>query len=181
MLVVELAAHVIIKHVSSNLMRIGVVSDTHVPGVYRSIPENLWRALEGCDQVIHAGDFDGWETYSLFKKRFPTIAVVGNKDDFRACQEVPESRILEVRGHTLGITHGRGPAAGLPQRVAQRWTGGPVDLIIFGHSHVAGIYDIHGQRLLNPGSATDVLADRCTIALLDVGESIEITFCEIEI
>jgi hypothetical protein len=161
-------------------IRIGVVSDTHVPGVYRSLPDTLWRALEGCDQVIHAGDFDGWETYQQIKSRFPTIAVVGNKDDFRACEEVPESRILTVGGHTIGITHGCGPCAGLPQRVAQRWTGGPVDLLIFGHSHDLGLHEIGGQKLLNPGSATDVLADRCSIALLDVGEIIQISFSDIE-
>lgn len=162
-------------------MRIGVVSDTHVPGVYRSLPDALWKALEGCDQVIHAGDFDGWGTYELFKSKFPTTAVVGNKDDFRACDEVPESRILKVDGFSLGITHGRGPCGGLPQRVAQCWKDGPVDLLIFGHSHQPGIHEINGQRLLNPGSATDVLADRCTIALVDVGETIEIVFHEIEI
>ncbi len=162
-------------------MRIGVLSDTHVPGVYRSLPDSLWRSLEGCDQVIHAGDIDGWSTYELLKSRFPTIAVVGNKDSFRACEEVPESRIFETNGHTFGITHGKGPAAGLPQRVVQRWTGGPVDLLIFGHSHEAGIHEINGQRLLNPGSATDMLAEHCTIALMEVGETIEIVFREIEV
>lgn len=160
--------------------RIGVVSDTHVPGVYRALPDSLWKALDGCDQIIHAGDFDGWETYQLFKSRFPTTAVVGNKDDFRAFEEVPESRVLEIKGHRLGITHGKGPYPGLPQRVVQQWTGGPVELIIFGHSHEPGILEIQGQKLLNPGSATDVLADRCTIALIDVGETIGITFCDLE-
>lgn len=161
-------------------MRIGVLSDTHVPKVYRTLPDNLWRLLDGCDQIIHAGDLDGWDTYELLKSRFPICAVVGNQDSFPACEEVPEKRVLEVNGHTLGITHGCGPSAGIAQRVAKAWTGGPVDLLIFGHSHLPGIHEINGQKMLNPGSATDVLADRRTIALLEIGETIETTFHDLE-
>lgn len=162
-------------------MRIGVLSDTHVPSVYRTIPEGIWRALDGCDAIIHAGDFDGWETYEAFKSRFPTFAVVGNRDTFGRCEEVPMNRVEVLNGFSIGITHGTGPRFNLPQRIRTTWRGPHVDLLIFGHSHEAGICEIDGIRMLNPGSATDVLADRQTIAILDLKEKLEITIQDIQV
>jgi putative phosphoesterase len=155
--------------------RIGVVSDTHVPSIYRTIPDDLWRGLEGCDRVIHAGDFDSWETYEAFKREFPVTAVIGNRDEFRECEEIPNSQVIEAGGFTIGVTHGWGPKKGLPERVYHAWEGGPVDLLVFGHSHLPGIHTIDGLRLLNPGSPTDTIsAERQTFALLEIGDTIEI-------
>lgn len=161
-------------------MRVGVISDTHVPSLYRSIPPGIWRALEGCEIIIHAGDFDGWEAYEEFKSRFPTLGVIGNQDSFRRCDEVPMNRVETLNGYQIGITHGFGPRVNLPQRVLTNWHGPKVDLLIFGHSHEPGIHVIDGTRMLNPGSATDVLADRQTIAILDLKETLEITFQDIQ-
>lgn len=156
-------------------MRIGVVSDTHIPLFAPSVPDRLWKALEGCDHVIHAGDFDHWETYLEFASRFPTVAVIGNRDEFPECEEAPERRILEVGGFRIGITHGCGPPSGAAKRVARNWKEGPVDLLIFGHSHEAGEFDLEGLRMLNPGSPTDTLcSDRRTYAILELDDRIHI-------
>lgn len=129
--------------------------------------------------MIHAGDFDSWETYEEFKKRFPTYGVVGNRDDFGACEEIPERRIVQIGGFAIGVTHGCGAAHGLPERVRNGWTD-EADLVIFGHSHQPGIQVIQGLKLLNPGSPTDVLcAERQTYALIDVGKGLEITIHEL--
>ncbi|NUN97298.1 MAG: metallophosphoesterase family protein [Candidatus Omnitrophica bacterium] len=93
-------------------MRIGVLSDTHVPSVCRVMPDAVWRALDGCETVLHAGDFDSWETYCEFKKRFPVFGVIGNRDSFGVSEEVPERRIVELGSFRIGMTHGSGPRAG---------------------------------------------------------------------
>jgi len=161
-------------------MRIGVVSDTHVPSLYRTIPDELWRVLEGCERVIHAGDFDGWETYETFRQRFPLTAVIGNRDAFEESSQVPTKQVIQVGTFKIGITHGWGPKKGLPERVFQSWEDGPVDLIVFGHSHKPGVHTIDGCRLLNPGSPTDTItAERQTYAILEIGESIEISIHDI--
>ena len=163
-------------------LQIGVVADTHVPSTFARIPENLWREFEGCDRLIHAGDFDSWETYEEFGKRFPTTAVIGNRDTFPACDEVPEWRILEIGGFKIGVTHGFGPPNNLGPRVRSAWSGGPVDLLVYGHSHRAALEEIKGIRLLNPGSPTDTLfAPRQTYAILTLGDTLEIDIRDLSV
>lgn len=145
------------------------------------MPDAVWRALDGCETVLHAGDFDSWETYCEFKKRFPVFGVIGNRDSFGVSEEVPERRIVELGSFRIGMTHGSGPRAGLPARVRAAWSGA-ADLVVFGHSHEVGIHEINGLRLLNPGSATDVCtADRQTLAYLDLEDTIRITIHEISL
>jgi hypothetical protein len=156
-------------------LQVGVVADTHVPSTYAKVPDELWRGLEGCEQVLHAGDFDSWETYEEFKKRFPTAAVIGNRDTFAICEEVPEHRVLDLSGFKIGMIHGFGPPKNLGPRVRQVWPGGPVDLLIYGHSHRPGVEEVDGIRMLNPGSPTDTLcAERQTFAILTLNDSLEI-------
>jgi putative phosphoesterase len=160
-------------------VRIGVISDTHVPSQCHEMPDAVWRALEGCEKVIHAGDFDSWKTYEDFKRRFPTFGVIGNRDDFGPCEEVPERRILELPGLKVGVIHGWGSPAGLAERIRRSWTE-PVDLLIFGHSHLAGLQEVNGVRMLNPGSATDVFfAERQTLAIIELDEQPRIEMIEI--
>jgi putative phosphoesterase len=160
-------------------MKIGVLSDTHVPGIYPLLPAVVWKALEECDRLIHTGDLDEWETYELLKSQYPIDAVAGNCDKFFPCEEVPEEKVIEVGGFRLGMTHGRGPAKGLAPRVLSHWASGAVDLLIFGHSHLPGEYHIEGQRMLNPGSATDLLAERQTLAILHLDEQIQISHIDL--
>ena len=57
------------------MYKIGVISDTH--GLLR--PEVL-KALQGCDAVLHGGDFDNMEIYRALEGIAPFYAVLGNND-----------------------------------------------------------------------------------------------------
>ena len=37
-------------------MTIVVISDTHIPGKAKSLPQILYNEIEKCDHIIHAGD-----------------------------------------------------------------------------------------------------------------------------
>src|SRR3989304_5864479 len=111
-------------------LKIGVVADTHVPSTYVKIPDELWRGLDGCDQLVHAGDFDSWETYQEFKQRFPTAAVLGNRDTFQVCEEVPEWRILEAAGVSVGSVYGYGRPKDRGAGLRKEGRAGPVDLLV---------------------------------------------------
>ena len=162
-------------------MRIGVVADTHVPIFAPKVPEKLWTALEGCDHVIHAGDFHTYEVYREFASRFPLTAVIGNRDEFPESPEVPERQILEVNGFRIGVTHGFGPPRGTEKRVVKFWKDDPPDLLIFGHSHEPGIHKLEGFKLLNPGSPTDKLSnDHPSYAILELKDEILIEIHELK-
>jgi predicted phosphodiesterase len=77
--------------------------------------------------------------------------VLGNNDHGLA-GALPERLEVVLGGVRLAVVHDAGPRAGRERR-AHRWFP-DAQVVVFGHSHepldAAGV---HGQRLLNPGSA----------------------------
>ena len=37
-------------------MRLGLISDTHIPEVTKELPPQIAKALQGVDLILHAGD-----------------------------------------------------------------------------------------------------------------------------
>jgi len=63
-------------------MKVGVVSDTHLPRFGDQLPAGLLRGLgaEGVERILHLGDFTGPEIPRLFETVAPLEAVAGNND-----------------------------------------------------------------------------------------------------
>jgi putative phosphoesterase len=136
-------------------MRLLITADTHIPARARDLPDELWRAVEAADLVIHAGDWiDVRLLDALTGRAAVLLGVYGNNDGPALRARLPEVAWLTVLGVRLAVVHETGPAARREERCAARFPG--VDVLVFGHSHipwdsVAG----NGMRLLNPGSPTD--------------------------
>ncbi|MFI9403266.1 metallophosphoesterase family protein [Nocardia sp. NPDC052316] len=136
-------------------MRLLIMSDTHVPKRARDLPEQLWRAVEVADVVVHAGD---WVEVALLdrlearSKRL--IGVYGNNDGPLLRARLPEVARAELAGVRLAVVHETGAAKGREQRCARDFP--DTDVLVFGHSHIPWdtVAD-NGLRLLNPGSPTD--------------------------
>ncbi|HUP00481.1 MAG TPA: metallophosphoesterase family protein, partial [Gemmatimonadota bacterium] len=71
-------------------MRIGIVSDTHD----RILPD-LFRALAGVDEILHAGDICTAEALAEIEVIAPVTAVHGNMDERALFERLPEERRLE--------------------------------------------------------------------------------------
>ncbi|MEV4744299.1 metallophosphoesterase [Streptomyces sp. NPDC049555] len=136
-------------------MRLVLTSDTHVPRRARALPEELLRAVDDADVVVHAGDWTDTATLDLLASRAAQlVAVHGNNDGPELQARLPEVAHATVGGLRLAVVHDTGPARGREERCAQRFPG--TDLLVFGHSHIP--WDTTGPgglRLLNPGSPTD--------------------------
>jgi len=132
-------------------MKIGVLSDTHVPTRASCLPKEVKQALHHVDLILHAGDFVSIEMYEQLQQLAPVEAVAGNMDRPEITRVLPSQREIEVTGKTIGITHGWGGPWDLPQRVCSRFRP-DIDCIVFGHSHTP-YYRKEGRTLLfNPGS-----------------------------
>jgi uncharacterized protein len=130
-----------------------VLADTHVrDGSARDLSPAVWRAIDGADAVLHAGDVVGHELLDRLTARAPTYAVLGNNDHVLAGR-LPDRRRLEFEGVTIGMVHDSGARAGRGARLG-RWFPG-ADLVVFGHSHDPCDAEEAGVRLFNPGSALD--------------------------
>jgi len=134
-------------------MRIGVISDTHIPIRAKEIPAEILEAFKKVDLILHAGDLEELTVLEVLDSIAPTIAVQGNMDDYKVKRTLPKKKIIEVDDFKIGLTHGYGSPKGLVERVKAEFKS--VDCIVFGHSHNPYNQEEDGILLFNPGSPTD--------------------------
>lgn len=122
-------------------MKIGLISDTH--GLLR--PQAL-AALQGCEQLIHAGDIGKPEILEALRAIAPLTVVRGNNDqDDSWASDVPFSARLDVEGMSIYVTH---ILADVPKPLPDG-----IQVVVIGHSHKPLIQQIDGVMYINPGSA----------------------------
>ncbi|HUP01574.1 MAG TPA: metallophosphoesterase family protein [Gemmatimonadota bacterium] len=129
-------------------MRIGIVSDTHD----RILPE-LFRALAGVDEILHAGDVCTAEALAEIEVIAPVTAVHGNMDERALFERLPEERRLERGGFTIALLHGHRARRGRLEDFVTRYRDSSPDLVVFGHSHEPLSEAVQGTRYFNPGTA----------------------------
>ncbi len=122
-------------------MRIGLISDTH--GLLR--PDAL-AALQGCAQIIHAGDIGKPQVLDGLRAIAPLQAIRGNIDTADWALELPERLDLRIGSLTLHVLHD------LKQLDIDPLAAG-VDVVIAGHSHKPKVERRNGVLYINPGSA----------------------------
>ncbi len=145
-------------------MKLGVISDTHAR-FFAELPENLVIALSAVDLIIHAGDIITMDVVRGLETLAPVKGVCGNMDYPEVRVALPEQQVVDIEGKKIGIVHGRGGAATLELTVLNLFRG--VDVIVFGHSHIAVNKVVNGVLLFNPGSARD------SYGTLEISKNIE--------
>ena len=132
-----------------------IVADTHVPKRARDLPDELWRAVDAADVVVHAGDWvDETLLDRLEDRSRQLVAVHGNNDGPALRARLPLVARADVGGLRLGVVHETGDAKGRERRCDEEY--GDLDVLVFGHSHIPwDTVTPGGLRLLNPGSPTD--------------------------
>jgi len=141
--------------VSGMPARLVLTADTHLPRRARTLPDELWRAVDAADLVVHAGDWVAAGLLDELEARSARLlAVHGNNDGPELGRRLPEVARATVEGVRVAVVHETGDAKGREARCERTYP--DVDLLVFGHSHIP--WDTttpRGLRLLNPGSPTD--------------------------
>lgn len=135
--------------------RLLLISDTHVPQRAKQLPDELWRAVDDADLVLHAGDWVNLALHDELTRRARSLlGVYGNNDGQELRAVLPEICRETVEGIRFAMIHETGAATG---REARADTAFPdADVLVFGHSHIPwDTVSPRGMRLLNPGSPTD--------------------------
>ncbi|MCK5451256.1 MAG: metallophosphoesterase [Candidatus Omnitrophica bacterium] len=149
-------------------MKIGVISDTHIPITAATLPCKACDYFKNCDLIVHAGDIVDESVVKKLETLAETKAVAGNMDSCVLKNKLPEKILFEVEGKKIGVIHGTGPKVKIKERVRKAFKCKP-DVIIFGHSHVPLNEEDGGILFFNPGSATDSLcACRCTFGIIEI-------------
>lgn len=158
----------------NSYVKIGVISDTHIPTRADHLPEVIFQHFKGVDLILHAGDLEDIMVLYDLEDIAPVKAVVGNMDPYELGEELPAKRSVKVGGVNIGLIHGWGDPKGLPQRVLEAFSGENVSCIVFGHSHQPFNQEVQGILLFNPGSPTDrVFAPYNSIGILHIGKEIK--------
>ena len=162
-------------------MRIGLLSDTHVPQAASKLPVGVERAFDGVELILHAGDIFDSSALDQLERIAPVLAARGDGDNglVLADSRVKWKHILRLHGQTIWLIH----EVLYPYPVALWKTGRTLaggvkdipDVVVFGHDHCT-IMERHGGILLvNPGSPTflNYRTGLGTVGLLEVnsGES----------
>ena len=117
-------------------MRIGILSDTH--GLLR---DEVVKALDGVDHIIHAGDIDRKEVIDSLVSMTPVTVVRGNADKDWA-EHIPMTASIDLSGKRFYVIHNKA-------KIDSDLSG--YDVIVYGHSHKYSYTEKDGQIWFNPG------------------------------
>lgn len=136
-------------------MKLGIVSDTHMPPRGQKLPAALVEGLQGVDLILHAGDWTAPAVADMLEAIAPVDGVMGNNDGEEIFRRFGRKKILDIAGFRIGMIHGDGYGKTTEERARNAFLTDPVDAVIFGHSHTPFHQVEEGVLLFNPGSPTD--------------------------
>ena len=119
-------------------MKIGLVSDTHLPRFGKALPLALVQGLtaQRVELILHMGDFTMPAVADLFGAIAPFDAVAGNNDPDEIGRRFGRRKILDLAGARIGMVHADGTRKTTLDRALEAFADDAVDVILFGHSHV---------------------------------------------
>jgi putative phosphoesterase len=171
-------------------MKIGVISDTHSPSAGPEPPEQVLKAFEGVDLILHAGHANVASCLEWLGRIAPVRATESwLEGSGEGLTRNGGRAVIEAAGHTIGMVHElilrRLGDDVLPGSIARSFPAGaslsealtaifeqPVDIVVFGYTHEAMIETHDGVLLVNPGSPSLVRQQvrLGTVAILELGD-----------
>lgn len=168
-------------------MKIGVISDTHIPSMGPEPPAEVRTAFEGVDLIIHAGDVYTEDCIHWLEQIAPVKAATsGFAAGVEAAPRLTIPILVEAEGHTIGVIHKLDllyyPDDIYP-RTLDRYPdhrdllgeldevfGKRVDIVIMGYTHEVMVEEHRGVLFINPGSPTMVgqIMKMGHVAILDL-------------
>ena len=128
-------------------MIVEVVSDTH-GYLNPRVPELLC----GVEHILHAGDIGDAGIIDELSGIAPVTAVRGNNDRTGRASLYPEEVTLELEGRTILLTHQVKVPKAEDDPSLKDYVDGSVDVVVFGHSHIALQRSLGPVLFFNPGA-----------------------------
>lgn len=127
----------------------GILSDTHLYQCTDEFRKQVQYAFAECTVIFHAGDLTSSAILKTFQGK-TLYGVHGNMCDYDVQRKLPQHRLVELGGYSIGLCHGAGPRQNIEDRVWQLFP--EADCIIYGHTHRCVCEKKGGVLFINPGS-----------------------------
>ncbi len=153
------------------MKQVGLISDTHLAGNGRGLPDAALEALAGVDLILHCGDLECLGVLDYLETIAPVLAVRGYEDPTESGDRLAQTvRVVQVEEISIGMVHdiqwptpriatspdGTGlvfPEGRAADLLARKF-GRPVDVVVFGDTHEELVCHYDGALWINPGSPT---------------------------
>lgn len=133
-------------------MRIGLITDTHIPDVASEVPDEVAKVFDKVDLILHAGDIYDVFVINELEKIAPVLVALGDDDPFGLLRDkrIEMKHVLNLEGHTVWLIHEP------PWMYRPPWGNeGPApDVVVHGHTHEAQIRENDGVLMVGSGSPT---------------------------
>ncbi|MEK6698468.1 MAG: metallophosphoesterase family protein, partial [Nitrospirota bacterium] len=84
-------------------MKVGVLSDTHIPVTVKSLPPAIFDIFKDVDLILHAGDVVELSVLDELRAIAPVEAVAGNMDPLETQQALPAKKIIQIGKYRVGL------------------------------------------------------------------------------
>ncbi len=157
-------------------MRVGLLSDTHIPEAEKQLPRELMEAFRGVDLILHAGDIYIPSVLDDLERIAPVLAARGDDDygDMVTDKRVKKRHILKLGGQILWLVHENPYLLTFPSWLSrmtpEQGKYDSPDIVVFGHEHYTVVRHLDNILFINPGSPTFLHYCRGlgTIGILDI-------------
>ncbi len=144
-------------------MRIGLISDTHIPWEQKELPPEVLGAFQGVDLILHGGDIYSHTVLDDLETIAPVLAALGDDDYPGPDPRVQEVHVLNLEGQKIWLIH-EGPYFPMSPEWLDLWwqsrispdqeNYGKPDIIISGHAHRTLVERFDGILHISSGSHT---------------------------
>jgi putative phosphoesterase len=156
------------------LTRIGILSDTHMPGSLPTMWREVGEAFGPVDLILHSGDICHPLVLDQLEEWAPVLAAKGN-NDFYADHDprIADTVWLDFHGVRIGMVHDMEPEDEPIDELRRKYLKGEhADVMITGHTHFERLDWRDGVLQINSGSPVHphLWGTRLgTVAVLEIG------------
>lgn len=136
-------------------MRIGLVTDTHLPSTIRDLWDEVKDTFAGVDLILHGGDIVTPRVLDWLEDIAPTLAARGNNDGGWDDPRMQDVQWLDLEGWRVVMIHDMEPEERPIATLKDcHLKGAHADIMISGHTHYERLDYRDGVLQMNTGSAT---------------------------
>lgn len=166
-------------------LRIGLISDTHMPRRWRTLPPAVFDLFQDVNLILHAGDVGKLGVLNQLSAIAPVIAVHGNDEELEAVEALPYLQTIVLNRHRLVMCHSHYPDRQEEldsrkdgslhpkfKRLAKIAQAHEASLMFFGHWHIPILVEMDDILLINAGALAsgNYMTRQCiqTVAILEL-------------